>query len=161
MSEAVSALHNMGKKPTSVVRYAGLATVAEAENRGHSGSCDVFGTAVTFRLSESLRGLSAAVLLDVIGEERGEASPESRLLQLIEERARELPIPDGAVVIPVRPDHQAPRQDGLAAMAVITKSSDTVWLRGKTPRLSVLRSRWKASLLIPPLFATKLEETTR
>ena len=159
MSEAVSLLHNMSAPPRSVVKYAGLA--AEAPIRRKTGLGDVFGTAVAFHLPYYLRRMGATALLDVIGEGGGEGNPESRLLRFIEARARDLPIPDGAVVIPTRPDHLAPWPDALAAIAVITKSSDNIWLRGKFPRLSVLRNRRKVSLLIPPAFATKLEETTR
>ena len=159
MSEAVPLLHNMSAPPRSVVKYAGLA--AEAPNRRKTGLGDVFGTAVAFHLPPGLWRMGAKALLDVIGEGGGEGNPEGRLLRFIEARARDLPIPDGAVVIPTRPDHLAPWPDALAAIAVITKSSDNIWLRGKFPRLSVLRNRRKVSLLIPPAFATKLEETTR
>ena len=133
-------IRNMSAPPKSVVKYAGLASVAEVGGRRKARSRDVFGAAVAFRLPTNLRRVDAATLLDVIGEERGEGAPETRLLRLIEDRARELAIPDGAVVIPVRPDHRAPWPDTLAAIAVITKSSDTIWLRGKTPRLSPRRT---------------------
>ncbi len=98
-------------------------------------------------------------MLDAIGQERRGGDSERHLLQLIENRARELPIPDGAVVIPASRDHLSPWPDALAAIAVITKSSDNVWLRAKSPRLSVLRNRREVSLLIPPAFASELEET--
>jgi hypothetical protein len=154
-------LHNMSAPPKSVVKYAGLSAAAKARDRMNSVPHDVFGTAVAFRLSANLGRVDAAALLDLIGEGRPKGGCENRLMQLIETRARELLIPDGAVVIPVAPDHRAPWPDALAAIAIITKSSDNIWLRGKFPRLSVLRDRREISLLIPPAFATKLEEMTR
>ena len=160
MSEAVSLLHNMSAPPKSVVNYTGLRRV-RVKNRTKSESGEEFGVALAFRLPPYVRSTFAARLIEVIGEGRGKGSPESRLLRLIEDRARDLPIPDGAVVIPVQSDHQTLWPDALAAIAVITKSSENVWLRGKTPRLSVLRNRREISLLIPPAFATKLEEMTQ
>ena len=77
-------IRNMSAPPKSVVKYAGLASVAEVGGRRKARSRDVFGAAVAFRLPTNLRRVDAATLLDVIGEERGEGSPERRLLQLIE-----------------------------------------------------------------------------
>ena len=160
MSESVSLLHNMSAAPKSVVNYSGLRRV-RVRNRTKAEPGEEFGIALAFRLPAYVRSMLAARLIEVIGEGRGEGSPESRLLRLIEDRARDLPIPDGAVVIPVRPDHRILWPDALAAIAVITKSSENVWLRGKTPRLSVLRNRREISLLIPPVFAKNFEEMTQ
>ena len=150
------------------MQYSGLTRVTKVSVSGGAGTGRArdrrngeFGTAVTFKLPKSVRSVSARHLLGVCAPDEKTKEPEKALLHLIEERARELPLPDGAVVIPPKEQHEEPWADVLSALAVLTKSSGAVWLRTKTPRLSVLKGRRQVSLLVPPSFAARLMETTR
>jgi hypothetical protein len=120
-----------------------------------------FGTALVFRLPGSVRHLTARHLLSLCPTEEGGGTLKKKLLRLIETRARELSLPDGAVVIPVREHHLEIYTDLLSVLAVLTKCSASVWLRAKSPRISALKVRREVSLLIPPSFAQNLEEAPR
>jgi hypothetical protein len=48
--------------------------------------------------------------------------------------------------------------DPLAAIAALTKCTDTVWLRGKAPTLINLTQRRNVSLLVPPDFLEQLKK---
>ncbi len=164
MMEAGQLLHNMSAPPRSVVKYNGLSTEALTTGFGSSektgGPCsdhDVFGCFITFRLPVNLRRCGAKTILKRLDMELG-STPEVTLLHLIEARAKELRLPDACVVVPTKIDHPCPWTDPLAILAVITKSSANIWLRSKTPRLSVLRKVSAISLLVPPIFADQIEE---
>jgi hypothetical protein len=45
--------------------------------------------------------------------------------------------------------------DPLTVMAVLSKSTETVWLRAKTPSFGSALQRRSLSLLVPPAFAMK------
>jgi hypothetical protein len=108
-------------------------------------------------LPKNLRRCGAKTILERLGLKSGSA-PEKTLLDLIEARARELVLPDACVVIPTKIDHPCPWPDPLAILAVISKSSASIWLRSKTPRLSVLQKTPAISLLVPPNFADQIKE---
>ena len=159
MTDSPTLLHNSGSPPRSTVKYEGLSGIlgnaAGSDKKGLKvlSRDREFGTALVFRLPSSVRGLSARYLLPLCGKGEGSGSPEKKLLRFIEARARELPLPEGAVVIPVREYHLEIYTDLLSVLAVLTKSSTSVWLRAKSPRLSALKNRREVSLLIPPAFA--------
>ena len=164
MSDNASLLHNMSAPPRSVVKYNGLSTEALATGVRRSqkigvpcSNYDVFGRFITFHLPVNLRRCGARTILKRLGMELG-STPEVTLLHLIEARAKELRLPDACVVVPTKIDHPCPWTDPLAILAVITKSSGSIWLRSKTPRLSVLRKVSAISLLVPPIFADQIEE---
>jgi hypothetical protein len=73
-------------------------------------------------------------------------------VQLINQRAAELPLPEGCAVVKSLHSHETFWPDPLAALTVLTKCTDTVWLRAKTPTLSKLSDQRSVSLLIPPRF---------
>jgi hypothetical protein len=77
---------------------------------------------------------------------------------LINRRAAELPLPDGCAVIKTEPKQELLWGDLLSALAVLSKSTDTVWLRSKSPSLSWALQRSSISLLIPPAFMDRLLE---
>jgi len=167
MIEPVQLLHNMSTPPKSVVKYTGLSEAATTTGPGGTGVCGVrfssdgiFGAFVTFRLTHSLRRRAPATILKHLGIELGQA-PEKKLVRLINRRARELALPDACVVVPAKQDHPCPWPDPLATLAIITKSSGNVWLRGKTPRLSAIKKRSVVSLLIPPACAAGIEELSK
>ena len=167
MIEPVQLLHNMSTPPKSVVKYTGLsddATPAGPDGIGvgssrftHDG---VFGAFVAFRLASDLCRRVPATILKHLGIDPGQA-PEKTLVGLIDRRAGELALPDACVVVPAKQDHPCPWPDPLATLAIITKSSGSVWLRGKTPRLSAIKKRSVVSLLIPPACAARIEELSK
>ena len=167
MIEPAQLLHNMSSPPKSVVKYSGLSDgTANAGTDGigvgdgriiHDG---VFGAFVAFRLAPDLRHRPPRAFLKHLGIAPGSA-PEKTLAGLIDQRARELALPDACVVVPSKQDHPSPWPDTLAALAVITKSSGSVWLRSKTPRLSALKKSSVVSLLVPPVYAAGIEELSK
>ena len=164
MIEPVQLLHNMSSPPKSVVKYTGLSCGTSTTETGGMGvagdnrtGSGVFGVYVGFRLARDLRRRAPGTILKHLGIDPGPA-PEKKLARLIDQRARELALPDACVVVPEKQDHPCPWPDSLAALAVITKSSGTVWLRSKTPRLTAIQTRSAVSLLIPPACAHRIEE---
>jgi len=167
MSDYAELLHNMSAPSKTVVKYAGLSVLTKPiQSSGGSlgGLSDahdgVFGSFIAFRLPPELQSRSVASLLKLLGKKPGR-NQDQTLIQLIERRAKELPIPDGCVVKPCKEQHFCPWPDPLAALVIITKSSANVWLRGKTPRLSAIGKRTEVSLLLPPEFAARLKEVTK
>jgi len=167
MNERAKLLHNMSTPPRSVVKYSGLSGVPANAGRGeanaHGESFTQNGTSgafVAFRLPKDICRLRPKTILKRLGFDPGNA-PEKTLVCLIEQRAKELALPDACVVVPTNQCHPSPGPDILAALAIITKSSGSVWLRGKTPRLSVIKTRSIVSLLVPPPWAAKILELSR
>ena len=167
MIDNASLLHNMSAPPKSVIKYTGLAGLATKRGFGGSGVGtlkfapeNVYGSFIAFRLPKGMRVRSAALILERLGKEAGPDAEET-LLELIERRVMELPLPDGCVVKLCERSHTSPWPDPLAALAIITKSSTNVWLRGKAPRLSLLGNRSSVSLLLPPAVAARLQEASQ
>lgn len=166
MSEHPALLHNMSAPPKSVIKYAGLSELVKYNfsggGKGHLtyDHVNVFGNFVAFRLANEMRVHSATSILDRLGIEAG-ANAGKTLTDLIERRAMELKLPDGCLVRPCERSHRTLWPDPLAALAIITKSSSNVWLRGKVPSLSSLGKRSSVSLLLPPSFAAHVPEAPR
>lgn len=168
MSESPALLHNMSVPPKSVVRYSGLASLARQSGPGGSGACSLgyanarlHGAAVRFVLAADLDVSSPLALITSLGlrYDSAEHGPETRFLQQrINKRASELSLPEGCAVLKSHPAHPVIWTDPLAALAILTKCTDTVWLRGKTPSLSPLNERRDVSLLVPPAFTAQLQE---
>ncbi len=167
MNERQKLLHNMSSPPKSVVKYTGLSGLAECKIGGGSGVTSIkylggsqFGQALRFCLPENLRGLSPEKLLaslDGVVPVGERATCERRLSVLINRRAAELPLPDGCAVIKSDPAHEMLWDDALSALAILSKSTETVWLRSKSPALSLALQRSSVSLLIPSGFADLLK----
>lgn len=170
MNESPSLLHNMSAPPKSVVKYSGLSGLMSELGPGGSGVAavtyrnrELFGRPVRFSLPEAFDGASPADMLRLLGiapEGPRQNSASRQLIALINRRAAELPLPEGCAVIPANGKHPVLWDDPLAALAVLTKSVDTVWLRGKTPALSAASGRGPVSLLVPPGFVHRLREIT-
>ena len=155
-------LHNMSAPPKSVVKYSGLADLAGTRSRGNSGVKDVrfkgsgiFGTPVRFALAQELAGASAAGILRHLGID-AQADAEQQLCELIDARANELPLPEGCAVIAALKSHRMIWADALSALAILAKCSDSIWLRAKSPALKAALTRTQVTLLVPPLFASRL-----
>lgn len=167
-------LHNMSAPPKTVVTYTGLSGLAKQSGPGGSGTsavavrgADVFGLPLCFALPAAFTAdTPEAVLAEVYAQaqsreagdmhDRAVLPIDTTLERLIDARAAELPLPDGCLVVPADDTHAMPWPDLLAALAVLAKCSDTVWLRAKTPSLTAALARRRASLLVPPRFAQAL-----
>ena len=160
-----SLLHNMSAPPKTTVTWQGLSGLMGQLGPGGSGVCSLkytpgggtHGLAISFALPDDLTRLSPASLLERLGQAAG-GSAEKTLLAHIEARARELPLPDGCVVIQKVPGAATPWPDPLSVLAILTKCSETVWLRAKTPSLSSLARRRSVTLLVPPMFIHRIPE---
>ena len=164
MSEHPSLLHNMSAPPKTVVKYSGLSDLARTIGPGGSGVAaikfkgrEIHGTPVRFMLGSSYAGRTPEKLLAALGYE-AVADVEGRLAELINARAQELPLPDGCAVIAGRSDALVIWRDPLAALAILAKCSDYVWLRAKTPAIHAALRRNTVTLLIPPQFAARIPE---
>ena len=172
MSEASPLLHNMSAPPKSVVRYSGLSGLAKQTGPGgtgvasvHYGSSHHLGIAVRFELPPMLIDVAAPLeILKRLGlphDEVKDGPADKHLNRLINERANHLPLPEGCAVIQGLQAHPEIWDDPLATIAALTKSTDTVWLRGKSPTLSNLQRRRCISLLVPPGFVSRIKEIKR
>lgn len=166
MDERCALLHNMSGPPHTVVKYSGLADLASLRSPGGSGVTSIgfknrgfFGTPVRFALPAGLCGQSPAEILRHLGIEPG-ADPAGQLAALIDARANELPLPHGCVVIHGNIDYRLIWPDALSALAILAKSSDSIWLRAKHPALNAALSRSSVTLLVPPQFANHLPEVS-
>ena len=164
MNEQPALLHNMSAPPKTVVKYSGLSELARTSGPGGSGVAgvtfkgrEIHGTPVRCMLGSSYAGRTPEKLLAALGHEPV-ADVERRLAELINARAQELPLPDGCVVIAGRSDALVIWQDPLAALAILAKCSDYVWLRAKTPAIHAALRRNTVTLLIPPQFAARIPE---
>jgi hypothetical protein len=156
-------LHNMSAPSKSTVKYAGLRSLS-GDDAQQSTADYQFGTPVRFELAFPLAGPDAMSIMALIGVKPGsfkDKDPTKHLIALIEECAMKLPLPEGCAAIPVKASHQAVWTDVLTILAILTKSTDTVWLRSKTPSLAGAMQRTAVSLLVPPRFAHKLAEVRR
>lgn len=164
--DIAEAFHNMSAPPKSVIQFEGLGALAERGQPGGSGVTSlgyggrrIFGTPVRFALPSAWRRLKSPGILRRVDPT---AAPTPReqcdacLGRLINGRARALPLPAGCVLIPPRDSHPVLWDDGLTALAVLAKCTDTVWLRGRAPSLAAALERWSVSLLVPPAFAADL-----
>ena len=158
-----SLLHNMSAPPKTTVTWQGLSGLVGQKGPGGSGVCSlnytpgsgIHGLAVLFALPEEVTGVSAASLLERLGQPAG-GSAERTLLSHIEARAQALPLPDGCVVIQKVSGAATPWPDLLSVLAVLTKCSETVWLRAKKPSLGSLARRRAVTLLVPPMFTHRI-----
>jgi hypothetical protein len=156
--ESSALLHNMSAPPKSVVKYAGLADLATAAGRnpGRSGAGHgIFGTPIRFFLPAGTSRAEPSGILRLLGI-KPERNPGQQLCTLIDERAQELPLPDGCAVVSVAQGHRIIWPDVLSSLAVLTKCSDSVWLRTKSPAVQAGLLRRDVSLLVPPSFVTRL-----
>lgn len=136
---------NPGSWPTKIT-YEGLGATADTP-----GPWALVGTP----LGVTLDGLECEWLA-LIARMREEVAPQgerealARAASLVDERAQQLPLPDGCLVIPYDGRHRRPWSDVVSVLAVLSKVSATVWLRAKLPSLEAGLERGRASLLLPP-----------
>ena len=145
-------LHNMSSPSKTTIGFDGLRHECHlpvpdwlGESRDHHElqflrEPDLCGLRVRFVISLSPEQRRAPELLRLVtGDNRKlpEREAERRLVRCINERARKLSLPDCALVVR-QPKWDITKNDcdSLTVLALITKCSECVWLRGKYPRLS-------------------------
>lgn len=167
--DITEALHNMFATPKSVIQFDGLSDLASQQDPDGNGVAmlgnagrRLFGTPVRVELPPAWRRLKARGILrqlDPAAKLRSPAARESRIADLIEQRAGTLPLPAGCVLIATHDSHPMLWGDALTTLAVLAKCTDTVWLRSRAPSLAAALERWSVSLLVPPAFAADLPAT--
>ena len=157
MIEGSAILRNMSTPSRTTIRYSGLTELVGQRTHGSVSKSEpayyqkYIGSSrpVLFRLPRGARSTNPKKLLTAIAPDAVTKNPEQEIIRLIDERANQLPLPDGVAAVSAALSHEQIWDDILAALAVLTKSSGAVWLRSKAPRLSVLSGRTQVSLLVP------------
>ncbi len=163
-------LHNMSAPPKTVVKYAGLEGLAKQSGPGGSGVTGlkytnpvINGLAVRFVLPPKFIGQDSKTILSLLKIEPSHqfASSDSQLFALINHRADELPLPEGCAVMEAHDSHGVIWPDALSALSILTKCTDSIWLRSKTPSLASVKGKPSLSLLVPPLFIKQLPKVKK
>jgi len=146
-------LRNMSVPPGSIVRYDGLS----GQTSAGTSAATMTGRIVAFRAPHwpdplTLEGLFQMLQQPVAGD------LESTLIAMIERRATELALPDGALLVEHQSEHRRPWPDLLSFLVAITKSTGRVWLRSKRPALSRIVGSRSLSMFIPPVFVARIFE---
>ena len=163
-------LHNMSSPPKTVVKYSGLEGLAKQSGPGGSGVTGlkytnpiVNGVAVRFVLPTEFIGQDPEKILRLLKIDRSDqfSTAESQLVDLINHRADELPLPEGCAVMAAHDSHGVIWPDALSALAILTKCTDSIWLRSKTPSIASVKGKPSLSLLVPPLFINQLPKVKK
>ena len=129
-------LHNMSAPPRTVILHKALAPT---------------GRTLLFRLPPEVRNEGPERLLaQLTGEpwSGGDATAGAELRRRVNEYAARLALPP-AVVVTDAADAAEPVDDLLAVYAVLSKSSDRVYLRDKEPNLARIVSGRRVVLRLP------------
>ena len=160
----------MSAPPKTVVKYAGLEGLAKQSGPGGSGVTGlkytnpvINGLAVRFVLPTEFIGQDPEKILRLLKIDQSDqfSTAESQLVALINHRADELPLPEGCAVMAVNDSHGVIWPDALSALAILTKCTDSIWLRSKTPSLASIKGKPSLSLLVPPLFTNRLPKVKK
>jgi len=160
-----SLLHNMSAPPKTVVKYSGLAGLSKQTGPGGSGvtslkymNPQVVGQVVRFLIPEKYFQQEPEKILELlrITYDSKSISAAEHLTALINQRAKELPLPEGCAVIKTHVSQPEIWTDALSVLAILTKCTDTIWLRSKSPSLVSAKTKRTVSLLVPPLFVHQL-----
>ena len=163
-------LHNMSAPPKTVVKYAGLEGLAKQSGSGGSGvtglkytNSVINGLAVRFVLPTEFIGQDPEKILRLLKIDLSDqfSTAESQLVALINHRADELQLPEGCAVMAPHDSHGVIWSDALSALAILTKCTDSIWLRSKTPSLASIKGKPTLSLLVPPLFTNQLPKVKK
>ena len=151
MRERAHLLHNMSAPSRSVITFSGI---TQKTRKGLWKRSAKEPVVISVKVNPSVERRSPLELLIDMGVS-DQSDPESTLIRLINERANEIPLPDGCAVINYQPDRIHKWNDALTQLAVICKASRSVWLRSKEPRLSLINERRSVSLFLPFGFGDK------
>jgi hypothetical protein len=155
----------MSAPPKTVVKYSGLEGLIKQTGPGGSGvtglkymNPKVFGQVVRFLIPEEYFQQEPEKILELlrITYDSKSISASEQLTALINQRAKELPLPEGCAVIKTHVSQPEIWTDALSVLAILTKCTDTIWLRSKSPSLVSGRTKRTVSLLVPPLFIQHL-----
>ena len=158
-------LHNMSAPPKTVVKYEGLEGLTKQSGPGGSGvtgikymNPKVFGQTVRFLLPKEFCEQEPENILKLLGISYNSkfSNATEQLVAMINQRAKELPLPEGCAVIKTDAMQAEIWTDALSVLAILTKCTDTIWLRSKSPSLAGARTKRTVSLLVPPLFINHL-----
>jgi len=151
----------MSAPPKTVVKYSGLEGFAKQTGPGGSGltglkymNPKVVGQVVSFLIPDEYFKQEPEKILELlrITYDSKSISAAEQLTALINQRAKELPLPEGCAVIKTDVSQPEIWTDALSVLAILTKCTDTIWLRSKSPSLVSARTKRTVSLLVPPLF---------
>jgi len=153
--EAPHVLHNMSAPPRTTIRYEGLSGNVKEAGPGGSGVCSrgyqgtpLRGRIVQLQLPDNWDSSDPSALLTALGVAvLGDA--QSQLLALVIATARDLPLPDICVVLPVDKTTVPLWGTPLMALTVLSQCSDVMWLRAKSPVFSQAITRRQVRLLVP------------
>ena len=108
-------------------------------------------TGVLLRLDDSVTDTSGKAILARLGitERLTPRTANARLRQLLNERALALPYPPAAVVSDRATGREREETDLLTVCAVLSKSSQRLYLRDKEPNLNGIEASRRVILLIP------------
>lgn len=163
-------LHNMSAPPKTVVKYSGLEGLAKQSGPGGSGVTGlkytnrvVNGLPVRFVLPTEFIGQDSEKILRLLKIDRSDrfSTADSQIVALINHRADELPLPQGCAVMAAHDSHGVIWPDALSALAILTKCTDSIWLRSKTPSIASVKGKPSLSLLVPPLFTNQLPKVKK
>jgi len=163
-------LHNMSAPPKTVVKYVGLEGLAKQSGPGGSGVTGlkytnrvVNGLPVRFVLPPQFSEQDSEKILLLLKIELTDQFPstDSQLIAMINQRADQLQLPEGCAVMAPHDSHGVIWSDALSALAILTKCTDTIWLRSKTPSLASVKGKSSLSLLVPPLFIKQLPKVKK
>ena len=163
-------LHNMSAPPKTVVKYSGLEGLAKQSGPGGSGvtglkytNSVINGFAVRFVLPTGFIGQDSEKILRLLKIDRSDrfSTADSQIVALINHRADELPLPEGCAVMAAHDSHGVIWPDALSALAILTKCTDSIWLRSKTPSIASVKGKPSLSLLVPPLFTNQLPKVKK
>jgi hypothetical protein len=155
-----SLLHNSGGAPRTVVRYSGLAALRPGASDIRPREPAFFGEPLNAVLPTGFTAQSPTDILLFLGV-KPLPDAAAQLTGLINLRANDLPLPDGCVVIPRVETARFVCEDPLTVLALLSKCSDSIWLRAKSPTLHAALARRQVTLLVPPLFTRRLREMAK
>ena len=160
----------MSAPPKTVVKYSGLEGLAKQSGPGGSGVTGlkytnpvVNGLAVRFVLPTGFIGQDSEKIIRLLKIDLSDqfSTAESQLIALINHRADELPLPEGCAVMAAHDSHGVIWPDALSTLAILTKCTDSIWLRSKTPSIASVKGKPSLSLLVPPLFTNQLPKVKK
>ena len=118
---------------------------------------------ICFVLPTGFIGQDSEKILRLLKIDRSDqfSTAESQLVALINHRADELPLPEGCAVMVAHDSHVIIWPDALSALSILTKCTDSIWLRSKTPSIASVKGKPSLSLLVPPLFTNQLPKVKK
>ena len=155
-------LHNMSAPPKTVATFKGLSELENATKAQKKFIPDFpyqpsgnLGMPLRFFLETQWEGCKEDQILKDLGHIPSK-DPQRQLIALINARANELVLPVACVVAPFSKFHLCLWPGSLTALAILSKCSDLIWLRSKTPAIHAAIRRGHVSILIPPQWAKNL-----